>query len=217
MKVYLFLTIILLLYYSVIPVPATPLMYIRLLEGLTEGEYVGIDYEWEFYNEISPHFFRAVIAAEDGRFLRHTGVDWRAVKHAEAYNKRYKGKKLLGASTITMQTARNVLLWQERSWIRKSMEVFNTILIELYWPKKRTLEVYANIVELGEGVYGVGAASEKYFGKPAEKLTKREAALLAAALPQPLKRNPAKPTSYLKRRASRIQARMGGVALPKDD
>ncbi|MDD3125211.1 MAG: monofunctional biosynthetic peptidoglycan transglycosylase [Candidatus Kapabacteria bacterium] len=202
--------------YKFIPVPITPLMVIRTIEGAIDGRGVGIDKDWVSYDEISPHFFRAVISAEDARFLRHGGIDWRAVDAAKKYNEAHKGKRLHGASTITMQTAKNTFLWNGRNYIRKGLEVYFTYLIEAVWGKKRILEVYANIVEMGDGVYGVEAASQKYFGKPAKNLTKIQAARIAAVLPNPRRWSPAKPTRYIQRRVRFISGRQNSIALPKD-
>jgi monofunctional biosynthetic peptidoglycan transglycosylase len=196
--------------------PATPIMVIRIVEGAFDGKMIGIEKDWESWENISKNFYRAVVAAEDARFMQHDGIDWKAVEAAQKYNERHKGKKKRGASTITMQTAKNAFLWHGRNYLRKGLEAYFTILIETIWGKKRILEVYANIVEFGEGLYGVEAASQKYFKKPASKLTKREAALLAAILPNPRLWNPAKPTAYLNKRANWVMARMNSVRIPKD-
>lgn len=190
-----------------------PLISIHMIERLIEGN--GLEKDWKNYEDISPNFFRAIIAAEDARFFSHKGVDWRAVKDAQRYNKIKKGKKKRGASTITMQTAKNVYLNHSRTYLRKALEVYFTYLMEIIWGKKRILEVYANIVEIGTGIYGVEAASQKYFNKSASKLTKREAALIASVLPNPIRWQPNKPTAYINRRASMIQARMNSISLRK--
>lgn len=209
-------SVVLVAVYAVLPVPITPTMVLRVIEGASEGRSVGIDKDWVSYDEISPNFFRAVISAEDARFMRHKGIDWRAVEAAKKYNERKKGKKLRGASTITMQTAKNAFLWQGRNYIRKGLEVYFTYMIEAVWGKKRILEVYANVIEMGDGVYGVEAASQKYFGKSAKDINKREAALLAAVLPNPRRWSPAEPTKYINKRARFISGRMRSIALPKD-
>ena len=200
--------------YTVINPPITPLMLLRPIEGIIQGKLVGIDKDWVDYEEISPNLFRAVISAEDGKFLRHDGFDWNAIKRARRINTMRKGKKIIGASTISMQTSKNVFLWQGRNYIRKGLEAYFTILIEAIWGKKRILEIYVNSIEWGNGIYGVEAASQKYFKKSAKTITKREAALLAAVLPNPRKWSPAAPTGYIKQRSNGIQARMGGIALP---
>jgi monofunctional biosynthetic peptidoglycan transglycosylase len=200
--------------YTVINPPITPLMLIRPIEGIFQGKFVGIDKDWVDYEEISPNLLRAVISAEDGKFLRHDGFDWNAIKRARRINTMRKGKKIIGASTISMQTSKNVFLWQGRNYIRKGLEAYFTILIEAIWGKKRILEIYVNSIEWGNGIYGVEAASQQYFKKSAKTITKREAALLAAVLPNPRKWSPAAPTGYIKQRSNGIQARMGGIALP---
>lgn len=209
-------SVLIVVLYRFVPVPITPLMVIRVLEGAIDGKSVGIDKDWVAYEDISPNFFRAVVSAEDARFLRHGGIDWKAVDAAKKYNERNKGKKLRGASTITMQTAKNAFLWHGRNYVRKGLEVYFTYLIEAIWGKKRILEVYANIIELGDGVYGVEAASQKFFNKPAKNLSKKEAALIASVLPNPRRWSPAAPTKYIQKRVRFISGRMNSIALPKD-
>lgn len=196
--------------------PFSPIMVIRIYEGWFEGRNITIHKDWVDYDEISPRFFRAVIAAEDAKFLRHSGFDWKAIENAQRYNKARKGKKKRGASTISMQTAKNAFLWHGRVYVRKGFEAYFTLLIEWIWGKKRILEVYANIIEFGEGIYGVEEASQRFFGKSAAKLTNRQAALLAAVLPNPRRWTPSAPTNYINKRAGNIQARMKSIGLPKD-
>jgi len=199
--------------FRVVDPPITPLMLIRPLEGIGGGKLVGIDRHWVPLGSISPALLRSVIAAEDGRFFSHGGVDWKAVEAARVRNENSKSGKVFGASTITMQCARNVFLWQGRNYVRKGLEVYFTYLTEFLWGKRRILEVYLNSIEWGEGIYGAEAAAQKYFGIPASRLTPRQAALMAAVLPNPRVWSPAKPTSYISSRASRIQARASGVSL----
>lgn len=206
-------SVALVIIYRVVDPPITPLMLIRPMEGIAGGNLVGISKKWVRIDDINPALLRSVIAAEDGRFFTHSGIDWKAVDQAQKRNERSKGKKIYGASTITMQCARNVFLWQGRNYIRKGLEVYFTYLMEFFWSKKRILEVYVNVIEWGDGVYGVEAASEKYFGIPASKLNARQAALLASVLPNPRKWSPAAPTGYINRRASMIQGRARGVGL----
>lgn len=208
-------SVVLVAVYAVIPPPVTPHMIYKSIEGLTQGRFIGISKDWVSYDEVSPNLYRAIIAAEDRRFMTHNGVDWKAVDAAKAYNLRNKGRKKRGASTVTMQTAKNTFLPHARNYVRKAFEVYFTYLIEAVWGKKRILEVYVNIVEWGEGLYGAEAASQKFFGKPASKLTSREAALLASVLPNPIRWSPAAPTKYIEKRVAWIQGRMGGVAIPK--
>ncbi len=199
--------------YKVLSPPITPTMINRFFGSLFNGKFVGISKEWNNFDDISPNVFRAIIAAEDARFFTHHGIDWEAVKQTIKYNKRHKGRKKRGASTITMQTAKNVFLWQGRNYFRKVLEVYFTILIEPIWGKKRILEIYVNIVEFGNGIYGVEAASEKYFHKSSKKLTKYQAALLAAVLPNPHLWSPAHPTKYLLKRVRFIMNRMNGIRI----
>jgi len=189
-------------------------MILRPIEGFNEGKSIGITKEWADFDDISKNFFRSVIAAEDGRFLSHDGFDRKAIEAARKYNERHKGKKKRGASTISMQTAKNTFLWHGRNYLRKGLEAYFTVLIEAIWGKKRILEVYANVIEFGDGIYGVQAASNIYFNKSADKLSKREAALLAAVLPNPRRWSPAKPTNYIERRANSISSRATSIRLP---
>lgn len=209
------LSILTVLVYKFVNPPFTPLMLIRVVEGALDGELVGVNKEWKDYDDISKNVFRAVISSEDAKFLKHGGFDWKAIENAKKYNEKFKGKKVRGASTISMQTAKNVFLWQSRNYIRKALEAYFTVLIEYIWGKKRILEVYVNVIEMGTGVYGIEAASQKYFQKSASDLTKREAALIAAILPNPRYRSAASPTPYLEKRQAFIQKRMNGIALPK--
>jgi monofunctional glycosyltransferase len=195
----------LILAYRLLPVPITPLMLIRAAEG------EGIAHHWVDAAGISNHLKRAVIAAEDARFCRHRGFDWDAIQ--DAWDEYQSGERdnLRGASTITQQTVKNLLLWPGGGWPRKVLEAYPTVLIELLWPKSRILETYLNIVEWGPGIYGAEAAARAHFGRPARTLSEREAALLAAVLPNPRRWSASKPTDYIQRRASRIQARMAAA------
>lgn len=190
----------------VVPPLLTPLMVIRVVESLAAGDPVGITKDWVPLAEMAPALPRSVIASEDARFFVHRGVDWRAVEEARDYNRRHAGRRQRGASTITMQCARNVFLWQGRTWIRKGLELWFTALMELFWPKRRILEVYLNVAEWGPGIYGAEAAAQHWFGVPASRLSPQQAALLAAMLPSPLRWNPDRPTRYLAARARRIAA-----------
>lgn len=194
--------------------PATPLMMIRLAEGAVHRRWVGVDQRWVPLDQVSPDLLRAVIAAEDAHFFTHWGVDVDALRKARAWNARHERQgRVRGASTITMQCARNVFLWQGRTYVRKALELWFTALMEATWSKRRILEVYVNVIEWGPGVYGAQAAAERYFRVPAARLDARQAALLAAALPDPLTRNPAAPTAFLDARATRIARRAALVRL----
>ncbi|MGQ9366817.1 monofunctional biosynthetic peptidoglycan transglycosylase [Azospirillum sp. ST 5-10] len=190
--------------YRVVPPPATALMLLRAAGG------AGIARDWVALDAVSPNLVRAVIASEDSKFCRHHGFDFAAIEAALADNE--EGGGLKGASTISMQTAKNAFLWPDRTWLRKGVEAWFTVLIEALWPKARILEVYLNVAEWGDGVYGAEAAARAHFGKPAAALSSREAALLAVTLPNPLGRDPARPSGYVARRAGIIQQRMAVVA-----
>ena len=201
--------------YKFIDPPFTPIMVIRIYEGWFDGRNITIHKDWVDYNEISPNFFKAVIASEDGKFFQHSGFDWQAIERAYKYNKRHKGRKKQGASTISMQTAKNVFLWHGRVYLRKALEAYFTVLIEWIWGKQRILEVYANVIEFGEGIYGVEEAAERFFGTSAANLSPREAVLLTAVLPNPRRWSPDAPTNYIRKRAATIRERMRAVHLPR--
>jgi monofunctional glycosyltransferase len=198
--------VVMTLVYALVPPPVSNIMLLRALGG------AGIDRQWVPLEKISPNLPRAVIAAEDARFCDHRGVDWRefqgviqdALDNDEAPSR--------GASTIPMQTAKNLFLWDGRFAIRKLIELPLAMWMDFVWSKRRMIEVYLNIVEWAPGVYGAEAAAQHHFGKSAEKLTKREAALLAAVLPNPIKRNAGKPSKGVRRIANRILLRMRGMA-----
>jgi monofunctional biosynthetic peptidoglycan transglycosylase len=190
--------------------PLTTLMALRVAEGLAHGRLVGVERTWRPLPRLGPTVARAVVAAEDARFMRHHGVDWEEVRRARAEHRR----RPRGASTITMQAARSLFLWPGRSWIRKGLEVWLAGLMELVCGKPRILELYLNVVEWGDGVYGAEAAARHAFGVPAAALDARQAALLAAVLPNPRHWHAARPTPGLLRRAARIAARMGAVEVP---
>jgi len=190
-------------------------MLIRSVEYITEGKSPRIDKHWRSYDKVSKKVYRAVISAEDARFMQHRGFDWKAIEAAQQYNERMEGRKLRGASTISQQTAKNTFLWPARSWVRKGLEAYFTVLIEAVWGKQRILEVYVNVIEWGEGIYGIQAASQYYFNKNADELTTREAALLAAIIPNPRRWSASNPTPYIERRANWIMGRMNSVAIPK--
>ena len=193
--------------------PVTPLMLIRLVQGGLTGKWVGIDQDWVDLDQISPALVRAVIAAEDARFFSHHGIDLAELERAIKYNERQGGHRMHGASTISMQCARSTFLWPDRTYLRKAIELYFTALIELTWGKPRVLEVYLNVIEWGDGVYGAAAAAQRAFGVPAGELSPRQAALLAAVLPSPRRWSAARPSPYVSSRAARIQARAARVDL----
>jgi monofunctional biosynthetic peptidoglycan transglycosylase len=199
--------------YRFVDPPVTPLMVLRVIEGRAGGRAVGIDRQWVGLELVSPALLRAVLAAEDARFLVHRGVDWDALARARAYNLRQQGRRRRGGSTITMQCARNLFLWPGRSYVRKGLEVYLAMLLEGLWDKRRILEVYLNVIEWGDGVYGVERAARRAFGVPAARLDARQAALLAAVLPGPRRWSASAPTPFLARRAAVIEARAARVPL----
>jgi monofunctional biosynthetic peptidoglycan transglycosylase len=204
-------SILFVILYKFVDPPVTPLMVIRVVQQSLGGQTVKLKQSWVALDQLSPNMPLAVIAAEDNLFMEHSGFDFESIEKAREYNTRKKGKKVRGASTISQQTAKNVFLWPHRSWIRKGLEVYFTVLIELVWGKPRIMEVYLNVLETGKGIYGVGAASEIYFGKPASGISRSEAALIAAVLPNPLKWNPAAPTPYIRGRQQWILWNMNNI------
>lgn len=195
-----FLTVLI---YRWMPIYATPLIFIRTFEYALEGKWVSIQKDWTPIEEISPHLQKAVIASEDPKFLNHFGFDIEAIGRAIDANKKRKIK--MGASTISQQTAKNVFLYPSRTYLRKGLEVYFTLLIEFLWTKRRILEVYLNVIELGSGVYGAEAASQFYWKKSAKNLSQGESQLFAAILPNPRRWNPKRPTNFVLRRRNFIQ------------
>jgi monofunctional glycosyltransferase len=184
--VFLLVSIFLVTLFRDVPPPVTPLMLLRLAEGY------GIDRRWRGLDRISPFLLKAAIAGEDQKFCLHRGFDREAIEAAWERYESGRGR-LLGASTISMQTAKNVFLWPGRDWLRKGLEAYFTALIELAWGKRRIIEVYLNVVEWGPGIYGAEAAAEHYFKKSAAELSPYEAVRLAAVLPDPLDRSASRP------------------------
>ncbi|HNX44526.1 MAG TPA: monofunctional biosynthetic peptidoglycan transglycosylase [Bacteroidales bacterium] len=209
---FLISTIVVALLFRFINPPATPLMMIRVVEQLAEGESPRMQYNWIPLEKMPKNLPLAVIASEDNKFMTHHGIDLKAIQKAQKLNKR--GRKLRGASTISQQTAKNVFLWPARNWVRKGLEVYFTGLIELTWGKERIMEVYLNVIEMGDGIYGAEMAAEQYFHKPAEKLTRSECAAIAAVLPGPRKWRPDRPTPYIQRKISAISSMMYKVERP---
>lgn len=195
-------THVLFILYTWVPIPGTPLMIHRSIQATFAGRSPFYSYEWEPIEKISKRMQEAVIAAEDSKFFQHYGFDFEAIEKAVHHNKR--AKKVRGASTITQQVAKNLFLWPDRSWVRKGLEVYWTLLMETFWSKERILEVYLNIIEVGDGIYGVEAGAQHFFKKPAMKLGRNEACLIAAVLPSPLKMRINNPSSYLRMRQTLI-------------
>ncbi|HXF53175.1 MAG TPA: monofunctional biosynthetic peptidoglycan transglycosylase [Hyphomicrobiaceae bacterium] len=185
--------------------PISALMLTRLLGGQS------IDQRWVPLGAISPHLVRSVIIAEDGQFCRHQGIDLRELEAELKRATRVGDGEIRGASTISMQVSKNLLLWQGRSYLRKGLELALTVLMEVIWPKPRILEVYLNIAEWGPGIFGAEAAARHHFGKSASRLTSREAALLAAALPNPFLREAGNPGPGTRRLAALIEGRARAI------
>ena len=178
------------------PVYYTPLMFIRLFQ-LDE---VKLSHEWVSIDEISPSMPLAVMGSEDANFQEHWGFDFKAIQDAAEHNKKHPEKNKHGASTISQQTAKNVFLWPGRTWVRKGLEAYFTMLIELMWSKQRIMEVYLNSIEMGPGIYGVQAVAHEHFGCDAKDLTANQCALIAATLPNPRRFSSKTPNKYMKKR-----------------
>jgi monofunctional biosynthetic peptidoglycan transglycosylase len=192
-----------------VPVYYTPLMFIRMFDQISEGKDIKMKHKWVPIEEISRNMPQAVVASEDNLFLQHTGFDLKQIKIARKEAER--GKRVRGASTISQQTAKNVFLWPGKSFIRKGLEAYFTLLIEWIWGKERIMEVYLNSIEMGDGIYGVEAVSRANFNKPAKKLTRNEAALIAATLPNPIRFSSANPSNYMRKRQRQIASLMGKI------
>ncbi|WP_368540676.1 monofunctional biosynthetic peptidoglycan transglycosylase [Enterobacter soli] len=194
--------------FSIVPVPFSAVMVERQLSAWLSGDFGYVAHsDWVSMDEISPMMGLAVIAAEDQKFPEHWGFDVAAIEKALAHNERHE-TRVRGASTLSQQTAKNLFLWDGRSWLRKGLEAGLTLGIETVWSKKRILTVYLNIAEFGEGVFGVEAAAQRYFHKPASRLTLSEAALLAAVLPNPIKFKASAPSGYVHSRQAWIVRQM---------
>ena len=188
--------------FKFVPVPFTPLMVMRYFENKAAGKEIYFSHNWEPIDKISMNLQKAVIASEDGTFLTHNGFDFIAMQ--KAYKSNERGRKIKGGSTISQQTAKNVFLWQGRSYVRKGLEAYFTVLIELIWGKKRIMEVYLNSIEMGDGVYGAYAATEHWYRKDASSLTMVQAAGIAAILPNPRKFKATSSSSYINNRKTKI-------------
>lgn len=187
-----------------VPVYITPLMVIRLFEN----EGMKMEHQWVPMNEISTKMPLAVMGSEDARFMEHHGFDLDAIEKAAKHNRENPERNQHGASTISQQTAKNVFLWPGRSWVRKGLEAYFTVLIELFWGKDRIMEVYLNSIETGTGIYGVEAVAQEHFGTTARKLTAEQCALIAATLPNPRRFSSKNPSQYILKRQRRILKEM---------
>lgn len=211
--IFIALSILWVLILKWVPVWVTPLMISRSIEYRNDDSF-HTHKKWRSYDNISPELAKAVIASEDNLFAEHNGFDWKEMRKAIDEHKN-KGKRLRGASTISQQTAKNVFLFPSRSFVRKGFEAYFTVLIELFWSKERILEVYLNVAEMGKGIYGAEAAAQEIFDKSAAGLTRREASLIAACLPNPVQRQAGKPSAYISRRAGQIRALIPKIAYPE--
>lgn len=203
---FLMVSVLWVLVYRFVNPPITLLMVQRNLERSAAGKKYKMDKKWVAFEEISDNMKRAAVSAEDQLFLKHLGFDLKAIEKAFAANK--NSKKVKGGSTISQQTAKNVFLWPGRSWLRKGFEAYFTLLIELLWSKERILEVYLNVIEMGDGIYGAEAAAQNYFGKSCTNLKRSQAALIAACFPNPRRWTPRRPTQYIKHRQFLIMKNM---------
>lgn len=200
--------------YKWVPVPVTPLMFIRCCQQMSKGEKIRLKFHWvKLDEEITPELALAVVASEDQKFLSHNGFDLDAI--SLAWEERVEGKRKRGASTISQQTAKNVFLWPGGGWFRKGLEAYFTILIELIWDKHRIMEVYLNVIEMGDGIYGADALAWQHFGRSADRLTRANCALIAATLPNPLKYSSKNPSKYMLRRQTQIMQQMKNLGSIK--
>ena len=195
-------SLFLVVFFKFVPIFFTPLMVIRAIENKVAGKEIYFSHDWEPIENISMNLQKAVIASEDGTFLRHNGFDFGAMQKAFKNNER--GRRIKGGSTISQQTAKNVFLWQGRSYLRKGLEAYFTVLIELIWGKERIMEVYLNSIEMGDGVYGAQAATQHWYRKDAQSLTPIQAAGIAAILPNPRKFKATGSSSYINNRKAKI-------------
>ena len=208
---FVLVTVIWVLLYRFVNPPITPLMVQRNWERKAVDKPGKTEQTWVDFDEISDNMKRAAVSAEDQLFLQHMGFDIKAIEKAYAANakkKNQKKNKVRGGSTISQQTAKNVFLWPGRSYIRKAFEAYFTLLIEMLWTKERILEVYLNVIEMGDGIYGAEAASQAYYGKSCRNLKRGEAALIAACFPNPRRWTPRKPTAYIYHKQSLILRNM---------
>lgn len=201
--------------YRWLPVPITPLMVIRCVQNIHNGETAAIHHKWVPLKQISPYLPVAVMASEDQNFMHHHGFDFNAIQDAAI--ERLEGKRSRGGSTISQQTAKNVFLWPQSSWLRKGFEVYFTVLIELMWPKERIMEVYLNSIEMGPNIYGAEAVAQRHFGCSARKLRRSDCALIAATLPNPLRFSSLAPSGYMRKRQKKIEQEMRHIPLITKD
>ena len=201
--------------YKWCPVYITPLMVIRCAQQVYHGDTLRLKHHWVPLDSMSIYMPVAVMASEDQRFLTHSGFDF--IEIDKAMEERRSGKRYRGGSTISQQTAKNVFLWPKASWLRKGLEAYFTVLIELVWGKERIMEVYLNSIEMGDGIYGAEAVAQQHFRRTAKTLTRPNCALIAATLPNPLKYNSKDPSSYVLKRQTAIMRQMRHIdVFPKE-
>ena len=198
--------------YRWVPVPVTPLMVIRCVQQMSRGEHVRLRHHWVPMDEISADLSLAVMAGEDQLFREHNGFDFNAIGQAIKESK--AGQRQRGGSTISQQTAKNVFLWPGHSWVRKGLEAYFTILTEIIWGQDRIMEVYLNSIEMGDGIYGAEAVAHWHFHCNARDLTRRQCALIAATLPNPLRFNSKEPSPYMLKRQTWILRQMRNLKQP---
>jgi monofunctional biosynthetic peptidoglycan transglycosylase len=197
--------------YRFIPVYYTPLMFLRMYEQKKAGKEIKLEHQWTPISEIANSLVLAVASSEDNRFMTHNGFDFEQI--GKARKEAESGQRVRGASTISQQTAKNVFLWPGKNYVRKGLEAYFTLLIELVWSKERIMEVYLNSIEMGDGIYGAEAVAKAHFGKHAAQLSRSEAALIAATLPNPRQRNSARPSQYMLKRQSQILSLMNKIGV----
>lgn len=208
-------TFLAVLVYRWVPVKYTPLMYIRSWSHSDDKTYTDFKHRWVPLDSISPYLPVAVMASEDQKFLSHHGFDYDAIKAAQAEYE--AGGRRRGASTISQQTAKNVFLWPQSSWVRKGFEAYFTVLIELLWSKERIMEVYLNSIEMGPGIYGAEAVAQEHFGCHASALSRSDCATIAATLPNPIEMSSKQPSRYVKKRSRQIAQQMKHIPFLKTE
>jgi len=191
-------SILAVVFYKYVPVPCSPLMFIRCYQQVRDGQSLKMKHDWVPLDSISPDLPLAVWSCEDQNFLNHNGFDVDAIE--TALKEKEERGRVRGASTISQQAAKNVFLWPSSTWVRKGFEVYFTLLIEFFWDKQRIMEVYLNTIEMGDGIYGAEAVAQEHFGVNAKNLTRNQCAMIAVTLPNPRKFNSASPSSYMYRR-----------------
>lgn len=197
-------------YYKWRPVRLTPLMVLRCVQQVADGDVPRLKHEWVPLDSMTYNLPVAVIASEDQNFMKHKGFDFEAIE--QAYNEQQKGKRRRGGSTISQQTAKNVFLWPASSWVRKGFEAYFTVLIEALWSKERIMEIYLNSIEMGPGIYGAEAVAQAHFGCSAAELRRTECALIAATLPAPLRFSSQHPSPYMRKRQRQIKRQMDYIS-----